>query len=448
MFVQTDVIFVFSTADSNYISFGSKIENTMNYKKLLKNQLEEFKTKGYNRTFTPIYRYQDSFPFTKIDLPKASTLKARINPDTAIWCSNDYLNMSHHPDVIDTMINVVKKVGTGSGGTRNISGTTPYHAQLEEDLANFHEKESALIFTSAYVANQTTLATICKRIKGIQVFSDQLNHASLIEGIKNSKAPCSIFKHNDLSHLESLLSSHDITQPKIIVFESLYSMDGTKTNISEYCKLAKKYNALTYVDEVHAVGLYGEGGKGVAHEQNISQEVDIINGTLAKGFGQIGGYIVASSIFIDFVRSFAPGFIFTTSMMPSVAAAASKSIQIVNGLDSEREDIFRKARHFKRNLRSANIPFINSDSHIIPILTYSTKKAKLYSKLLLERYNCYIQPIFYPTVPEGSARLRITITPKHTLQDINKLTNALKTLFSSQIITKKEINSSSRSQVA
>ena len=448
MFVQTDVIFVFSTADSNYISFGSKIENTMNYKKLLKNQLEEFKTKGYNRTFTPIYRYQDSFPFTKIDLPKTSTLKARINPDTAIWCSNDYLNMSHHPDVIDTMINVVKKVGTGSGGTRNISGTTPYHAQLEEDLANFHEKESALIFTSAYVANQTTLATICKRIKGIQVFSDQLNHASLIEGIKNSKAPCSIFKHNDLSHLESLLSSYDITQPKIIVFESLYSMDGTKTNISEYCKLAKKYNALTYLDEVHAVGLYGEGGKGVAHEQNISQEVDIINGTLAKGFGQIGGYIVANQTTIDFIRSFAPGFIFTTSMMPSIAAAASKSIEIVENLDEEREDIFNKAKYFRQKLKLLDIPFIDSNSHIIPILTYSTKKAKLFSKLLLQQYNSYIQPIFYPTVPEGSARLRITVTPKHSIQDIDNLIAALKRLFDNEK-SEQHINTATRqNQVA
>ena len=288
------------------------------------------------------------------------------------------------------------------------------------------------MFTSAYVANQTTLATLCKRIPNIEVFSDQLNHASLIEGIKNSKASCSIFRHNDLEHLELLLSEKNLNQPKIIVFESLYSMDGTETNVSEYVKLAKKYNALTYLDEVHAVGLYGKGGRGVAYENNVSDQIDIINGTLAKGFGQIGGYIVADQTTIDFIRSFASGFIFTTSMMPSIAAAASKSIEIVENLDEEREDIFNKAKYFRQKLNLLDIPFIDSNSHIIPILTYSTKKAKLFSKLLLKQFNSYIQPIFYPTVPEGSARLRITITPKHSIQDIDNLIAALKRLFDSE----------------
>ena len=224
-------------------------------------------------------------------------------------------------------------------------------------------------------------------------------------------------------------------------------MDGTKTDIKEYIKLAKKYNALTYLDEVHAVGLYGEGGRGVAHEQGVSQDIDIINGTLAKGFGQIGGYIVANSTIINFIRSFAPGFIFTTSMMPSVAAAASKSIEIVETLDNERRDIFNKAKYFRQKLQLAAIPFIDSDSHIVPILTYSTTKAKLYSKLLLKHYNIYIQPIFYPTVPKDTARLRITITPKHSMKDIDILTNALKTLFSSEF-KKEEIRSSNHNQVA
>jgi len=401
----------------------------MNYKDLLRKQLIEFSSKGYNRTFTSIYRYQETFPFTRIDLPNEKVKNTTINPETTIWCSNDYLNMSHNQEVINRMIEVIKEVGTGSGGTRNISGTTPYHDRLEKKLANFHERESALIFTSAYVANQTTLATLCKRIPNIEVFSDQLNHASLIEGIKNSKASCSIFKHNDLEHLESLLSEKDLNQPKIIVFESLYSMDGTETNVYEYVKLAKKYNALTYLDEVHAVGLYGKGGRGIAFKNNVSNDVDIINGTLAKGFGQIGGYIVADQITIDFIRSFAPGFIFTTSMMPSIAAAATKSIEIVESLDEKRTDIFNKAKYFKQKLNLLDIPFIDSDSHIIPILTYSTKKAKLFSKLLLKQYNSYIQPIFYPTVPEGSARLRITITPKHSIQDIDNLIIALKRLF-------------------
>ena len=402
----------------------------MNYKELLKKQLKKFSSKGYNRTFTSIYRYQETFPFTKIDLPETRSDNDKINPETTIWCSNDYLNMSHNPQVINKTIEVIKKVGTGSGGTRNISGTTPYHKELEKKLADFHQRDAALIFTSAYVANQTTLATLCKKIQNIEVFSDQLNHASLIEGIKNSKASCSIFKHNDLTHLESLLASHDISKPKIIVFESLYSMDGTETDIAEYVKLAKKYNALTYLDEVHAVGLYGHGGRGIASKNNVSDKIDIINGTLAKGFGQIGGYIVADQTVIDFIRSFAPGFIFTTSMMPSIAAAAKKSIDIVETLDNERLDIFNKATYFRKKLKDEGIPFIDSKSHIIPILTHSTEKAKLYSKLLLERYNSYIQPIFYPTVPENSARLRITITPKHSKNDIDQLILALKKLFS------------------
>ena len=420
----------------------------MNYKDLLQKQLADFSSKGYNRTFTPIYRYQETFPFTKIDLPNEKHQKENINPDTTIWCSNDYLNMSHNKEVINRMIQVIKEVGTGSGGTRNISGTTPYHDQLEKKLAKFHERDAALIFTSAYVANQTTLATLCKRIPNIEVFSDQLNHASLIEGIKNSKASCSIFRHNDLEHLESLLSEKDLNQPKIIVFESLYSMDGTETNISDYVKLAKKYNALTYLDEVHAVGLYGKGGRGVAYKNNVSDQIDIINGTLAKGFGQIGGYIVANQTTIDFIRSFAPGFIFTTSMMPSIAAAASKSIEIVENLDEEREDIFNKAKYFRQKLKLLDIPFIDSNSHIIPILTYSTKKAKLFSKLLLQQYNSYIQPIFYPTVPEGSARLRITVTPKHSIQDLDNLLAALKRLFDNEK-SERHINTATRqNQVA
>ena len=397
----------------------------MNYKKVIKNQLEEFQSNGFGRTFTPIYRRKESFPFTEIDFSGESKFQENFNSNTTIWCSNDYLNMSHHPAVIDRMIEIIKTVGTGSGGTRNISGSTPYHNQLESDLAKFHKRERGLIFTSAYVANQTTLATLCKRLKGIQVFSDELNHASLIEGIKNSKADCSIFRHNDLDHLEELLKSTEENIPKIIVFESLYSMDGTETNISDYVALAKKYDALTYLDEVHAVGLYGDGGRGVAYKNGVSNDIDIINGTLAKGFGQIGGYIVGDDTMIDFIRSFAPGFIFTTSMMPSIAAASSKSISIVEGLDEKREDIFNKAKYIRDRLTDLKIPFVDSDSHIIPLLAYSTSKAKAYSRKLLDDHNIYIQPIFYPTVPRDSARLRITVTPKHTKDDIDHLLNAL-----------------------
>ena len=329
----------------------------MNYIKIIKKQLDEFHSNGFGRTFTPIYRRKESFPFTEIDFSEKSKIEENFNTNTTIWCSNDYLNMSHHPSVIARMIEVIKTVGTGSGGTRNISGSTPYHNQLETDLAKYHKREKGLIFTSAYVANQTTLATLCKRINGIKVFSDQLNHASLIEGIKNSGADCSIFRHNDLNHLEELLKSTENDRPKIIVFESMYSMDGTETNVSEYVNLAKKYGAMTYLDEVHAVGLYGKGGRGVAYKNGVSNEIDIINGTLAKGFGQIGGYIVGDEILINFIKSFAPGFIFTTSMMPSIAAAASKSIEIVESLDEKRKDIFEKANHIRKKLTKAKSRF-------------------------------------------------------------------------------------------
>ena len=337
--------------------------------------------------------------------------------------------MSHNPEVIDRMIEVIKTVGTGSGGTRNISGSTPYHNQLEKDIANFHCRDKALIFSSAYIANQATLSTLCKRIENIKVFSDELNHASLIEGIKNSKADCSIFRHNDLDHLEKLLSECELDRPKIIVFESLYSMDGTKANVAEYVRLAKKYNALTYLDEVHAVGLYGKKGRGVANECGVSNQIDIINGTLAKGFGQIGGYITGDEILIDFIKSFAPGFIFTTSMMPAIAAAASKSIEIVQTLDEERKLVFSKANYIKSQLKKVGIDFIDSDSHIIPVLAYDESKVKDYSNTLLNKHNTYLQPIFYPTVPKGSARLRITVTPKHSTTDIDNLISSLRITF-------------------
>ena len=416
----------------------------MNYKKFIDTEIAQFEKNGFSRTFTPIYRYQDSFPFSKVSFENSLEKEELLpRPNTRIWCSNDYLNMSHNPEVIDEMVSVIKKVGTGSGGTRNISGTTPYHNILEKKLAKYHERDRALVFTSAYVANQATISTLCKKIKNIHVFSDELNHASLIEGIQNSKSTYSIFRHNDLGHLEELLSSIEKDQPKIIIFESLYSMDGTETKVSEYVKLAKKYNALTYLDEVHAVGLYGLGGRGVAHKNGVSDQIDIINGTLAKGFGQIGGYIVGDDSIIEFIRCFTPGFIFTTSIMPSIAAAATKSIEIVEKSDELRKDIFLKANYLRLKLKKLDIPFINSNSHIVPLLVYETEKAKIYSNTLLKVYNCYVQPIFYPTVPKKSARLRVTITPKHSLVDIDNLVSALKDIWG-----KTEKNSTSRKQSA
>ena len=398
----------------------------VNYKALLSTTLDNFKSDGFYRKFTPIIRQVESFPLTKIKFP---TKKDQIKADLKIWCTNDYLNMSHNSKVIETMVEVIREVGTGSGGTRNISGTTPFHQNLENDLAKFHNRESALIFTSAYNANQTAIWTICKAFNNICVFSDELNHASLIQGIKNSNSECKIFKHNDLEHLEILLKSTDVNRPKLIVFESLYSMEGTITKVDKYVELAKKYNALTYLDEVHAVGLYGENGQGVADVLNVSSKIDIINGTLAKAFGQIGGYIVADNYLIEYIRSFAPGFIFTTSLMPSVAAAASKSISIVKYATKERNYIKEQANYLRNQLALNNIPFLNSNSHIIPVMTYKSSLAKAYSKKLLEQFKIYVQPIFYPTVPKNEAPLRFTITPKHSKNDIDELINALAVIY-------------------
>ena len=280
----------------------------INYKIFLTKIVQNFKSEGFQRKFTPLYREVDTFPLSKINFFNSKKNDKVTSANLKIWCTNDYLNMSHNPDVINEMISVIKRVGTGSGGTRNISGTTPYHENLERKIAGFHKKDDAIVFTSAYGANQTSIWTLCKSMENICVFSDQLNHASLIQGIKNSGSECKIFKHNDLAHLEKLLLDTDISRPKLIIFESLYSMDGTITEVHKYAALAKKYNALTYLDEVHAVGLYGENGRGVAAHFGASHDIDIINGTLAKAFGQIGGYIVAEKYIINYLRSFAPGF--------------------------------------------------------------------------------------------------------------------------------------------
>ena len=396
----------------------------LNYKIFFRDLIKSFRLKGFFRRFTPIVRERESFPFSKVSHGDNVNLKLDEGK-LKIWCTNDYLNMSHNQEVVDEMVSVINKVGTGSGGTRNISGTTPYHQILEQSLAEFHGREAALIFNSAYLANQTTIWTLCKALKNVCVFSDSLNHASLIQGIKNSNSECKIFDHNDLNHLEDLLMQTDIDRPKLIVFESLYSMDGTIVPVDKYVDLAKKYNALTYLDEVHAVGLYGEQGRGVADKLGVAQEVDIINGTLAKAFGQIGGYIVADNEIIDYVKSYAPGFIFTTSIMPSVAAASTKSLSIVKTSDASRNSIMKQAEYLRSKLKSKNIPFINSDSHIVPVMAFESDSAKMYSKILKENFGIYIQPIFYPTVPKGAARLRITITPKHSKKDIDELVLSL-----------------------
>ena len=410
----------------------------LNYKIFFRDLIKSFRLKGFFRRFTPIVRERESFPFSKVSYGNNIKLQP-YEGELKIWCTNDYLNMSHNQEVVDEMVSVVNKVGTGSGGTRNISGTTPYHQILEQALSEFHGRDAALVFNSAYLANQTTIWTLCKALENVCVFSDSLNHASLIQGIKNSNSECKIFDHNDLKHLEDLLINTDIDRPKLIVFESLYSMDGTIVPVDKYVDLAKKYNALTYLDEVHAVGLYGDQGRGVADKLGVAQEVDIINGTLAKAFGQIGGYIVANNEIIDYVKSYAPGFIFTTSIMPSVAAASTKSLSIVKKSDDKRDFIMRQAEYLRSKLKSKNISYINSDSHIVPVMAYKSESAKIYSKMLKENFGVYIQPIFYPTVPKGAARLRITITPKHSKKDIDELVFALDEVIKKNISQEKPL---------
>ena len=421
----------------------------MNYKNFFKSKVESFKNEGYYRKFLPVKRSRSTFPYTQVEVAdKEKNALSKID-NIKIWCTNDYLNMSHNEEVIETMIATINEVGTGSGGTRNISGTSSYHVGLEGKLAAFHQRESALIFNSAYLANQSTLWTICKKINGIQVFSDELNHASLIQGIKNSGATCKIFKHNDLNDLEDLLKSAELNTPKLIVFESLYSMDGTITNVAEYVRLAKKYNALTYLDEVHAVGLYGERGSGIANKYGVSKEIDIINGTLAKAFGQIGGYVAGDKYIIEFIRSFTPGFIFTTSLMPSVVAACRKSIEIVEKSNDLRSEVLSKAMYLKNKLDDFGIDFIRGDSHIVPIVVNTAERAQTLSKKLLDIHNIYTQPIFYPTVPKGSARLRITITPKHSISDIDHLVDSLSKVLGNKktkTMNKKKSNSKFFSQ--
>ena len=390
----------------------------MNYEDFFKDKLNDLKDEGLYRTFREIDRHQNLFP-------KALEYNKGKNREVEIWCSNDYLNMSQHPEVMQTCIDVISELGTGSGGTRNISGTSSYHVGLEKCLAELHRKESALVFPSAYTANQSTISILCKNIDGIEIFSDELNHASLIEGIRNSKAKYSIFKHNDVEDLDRLLKKSDKDSPKLIICESIYSMEGIRSPLKEIVRLAKEYSALTYLDEVHSVGLYGPEGSGVAAELGISNDIDIINGTLSKAFGQMGGYIAANSQIIDYIRSFAPGFIFTSSINPSVAAASIKSIEISKVAETLRLKIKQNSSLIREGLRSINVPFISNDSHIIPILVDGPLQCKKISKLLLDDFGIYIQPVFYPTVPRGEERLRVTITPKHKKNDIDNFISCI-----------------------
>jgi 5-aminolevulinate synthase len=393
------------------------------YDKVFADAIGRVRSEGRYRVFADIRRRRGNFPH-------ADQFTAATDPrPITVWCSNDYLGMGQNPKVLAAMHEALDTVGAGSGGTRNISGTTHYHVELEAELADLHGKESALVFTSAFVANDTTLATLQSLMPDVIIFSDEKNHASMIAGIRNGGKEKRIFKHNDIADLERQLKTVPLDRPKIIAFESVYSMDGAISPIGKICDLAKKYNAMTYLDEVHAVGMYGPRGGGIAERDGVMDRVDVINGTLAKGFGVLGGYIAASRDLCDAIRSYAPGFIFTTSLAPAIAAGALASIRHLKTSNVEREKHQERARTLKRKFSNAGFPVVDNPSHIVPLLIGDPVHCKQVSDMLLDRFGIYVQPINYPTVPRGTERLRFTPTPMHTDAEMDRLVSALNTLF-------------------
>jgi len=388
------------------------------YLSAFRSALSGLKREGRYRVFADIVRRRGSYPHADFHADGSR------RPIT-VWCSNDYLCMGQHPKVLAAMHEAIDAAGAGAGGTRNISGTTHYHVELERELAELHGKEAALLFTSGFISNEATLATLAKLLPGLIVFSDALNHASMIEGIKHGGMEKRLFRHNDVAHLEELLCVADPSAPKLIAFESVYSMDGDFGPIAAICDLAEKYGAMTYLDEVHGVGLYGPRGAGVAARDGAMHRVDIVEGTLAKAFGVMGGYIAGTSEIIDCIRSFAPGFIFTTSLAPSLAAGALASIRHLKQSNAEREALHERAAELKRLLVETGLPVMDSASHIVPVFVGDAELCKVVSDSLLRDHAIYVQPINYPTVPRGKERLRFTPSPKHTDDMMHALVFAL-----------------------
>jgi 5-aminolevulinate synthase len=383
-----------------------------------KDALASLRREGRYRVFTDIVRARGAYPNADFHTQGARR-------PVVVWCSNDYLGMGQHPKVLAAMHEAIDATGAGSGGTRNISGTTHYHVELETELADLHGKDAALLFTSGFVSNDTTLATLAKLLPGLIVFSDAFNHASMIEGIRHGGMEKRVFKHNDMEDLERLLAAADPEAPKLIAFESVYSMDGDFGPTGAICDLAEKYNALTYIDEVHGVGLYGPRGAGVAARDGTMARIDIVEGTLAKAFGVMGGYIAASSELIDCIRSFAPGFIFTTSLAPSIAAGVLASVRHLKESDAERDTLHARAALLKRLLAEAGLPVMDSPSHIVPVFVGDATLCKAVSDSLLYDHGVYVQPINYPTVPRGGERLRFTPSPAHSEAMLRDLVRAL-----------------------
>ena len=393
----------------------------MNYQDYFKGALDDLRAQGNYRVFAELERHRGAFP--------RATSRGVKEGEVTIWCSNDYLGMGQHPDVLEAMHEALDRCGAGAGGTRNISGTTRDHVLLEAELADLHGKEAALLFTSGYVSNWAALGTLAGKIPDCVVLSDALNHASMIEGIRHSKAERIIWAHNDLADLEAKLAALPLERPKLIAFESVYSMDGDIAPIKEICDLADKYNAMTYLDEVHGVGLYGPRGGGVAEREGLMDRLTVIEGTLGKAFGVVGGYIAASTELCDFVRSFASGFIFTTALPPAVAAGAAASIRHLKTSDAERAQQQRNVADVRSRLDEIGIPHVENPSHIIPVMVGDPHKCKFISDKLLQDHGIYIQPINYPTVPKGTERLRITPSPVHSPEDIEALIDALGDLW-------------------